>query len=175
LGEVRAQGAVPAQEAKVMETQEILSKLLLGDQLCFALYAANNAFGRAYKPILDPLGLTYPQYLVMICLWEEDAQTIGAIGHRLFLETNTLTPLLKRLEAAGLIRRERDRQDERQVRVTLTSEGQALREKAVCVPQKIGTASGLDMTQATSLREWLEWLRESLDASLKPPAETKGP
>lgn len=141
--------------------------LLLQDQLCFALYAANNAFGRSYKPLLDPLGLTYPQYLVMLCLWERDGLKVGEIGSRLFLETNTLTPLLKRLEAAGLVRRQRDSKDERQVRVTLTAEGRALREKALSVPPRIGAATGLESGQAGSLRDWLEWLREALDTSLK--------
>ncbi|GLS19797.1 hypothetical protein GCM10007874_28140 [Labrys miyagiensis] len=139
--------------------------LLLENQLCFALYAANNAFGRSYKPLLDPLGLTYPQYLVMLCLWEKDGLKVGEIGARLFLETNTLTPLLKRLEAAGLVRRQRDSKDERQVRISLTAAGRALREKAVAVPSQIGAATGLETGQAGSLKDWLDWLREALDAN----------
>ncbi|CAM5774705.1 hypothetical protein LMIY3S_04656 [Labrys miyagiensis] len=141
--------------------------LLLENQLCFALYAANNAFGRSYKPLLDPLGLTYPQYLVMLCLWERDGLKVGEIGTRLFLETNTLTPLLKRLESAGLVRRQRDSKDERQVRISLTAAGRALREKAVAVPAQIGAATGLEGGQATSLKDWLDWLREALDANHK--------
>ncbi|WP_413990938.1 MarR family winged helix-turn-helix transcriptional regulator [Labrys okinawensis] len=139
--------------------------LLLENQLCFALYAANNAFGRSYKPLLDPLGLTYPQYLVMLCLWEKDGLKVGEIGARLFLETNTLTPLLKRLEAAGLVRRQRDSKDERQVRISLTAAGRALREKAMVVPSQIGAATGLEAGQAGSLKDWLDWLREALEAN----------
>ena len=138
--------------------------LLLQNQLCFALYAANNAFGRSYKPLLDPLGLTYPQYLVMLCLWEKDGLKVGEIGSRLFLETNTLTPLLKRLEAAGLLRRQRDSKDERQVRISLTAAGRALRERAAAVPPQIGATTGLEAGQAISLKDWLDWLREALDA-----------
>jgi len=155
------------------QPQEPAAPLLLNAQLCFSLYAANNAFSRAYKPLLDPLGLTYPQYLVMLCLWEQDGRKVGEIGASLFLETNTLTPLLKRIEALGLIRRTRDKKDERQVRVTLTASGKALREKAICVPQQIGIATGLEMTQATALKEWLEWLRESLEANMKAPATSE--
>jgi MarR family transcriptional regulator, organic hydroperoxide resistance regulator len=145
--------------------------LLLKSQLCFAIYAANNAYGRAYKSLLDPLGLTYPQYLVMLCLWDKDGQKVGEIGSRVFLETNTLTPLLKRLEAAGLVRRRRDSKDERQVSVSLTAAGMALREKATSVPQEIATATGLEAGQSASLKDWLEWLREALDASLRKKTE----
>ncbi|MBP0579866.1 MarR family transcriptional regulator [Labrys sp. LIt4] len=141
--------------------------LLLQNQLCFALYAANNAFGRSYKPLLDPLGLTYPQYLVMLCLWERDGLKVGEIGARLFLETNTLTPLLKRLEAAGLLKRRRDSHDERQVRISLTAEGKALREKARIVPSQIAANTGLEAAQAGALKDWLEWLREALDLHQK--------
>ena len=88
----------------------------LGDFLCFAVYSANLAFGRAYKPILDQVGLTYPQYITIVALWEEDNQTVGSLGEKLFLESNTLTPLLKKLEAMGYVRRERAAADERQVR-----------------------------------------------------------
>src|SRR5689334_24753737 len=95
----------------------------LNDLLCFAVYAAGHGFNRVYKPLLDPLGLTYPQYLVMKALWEQDSQTVGALGEKLSLESNTLTPLLKRLEAQGRVRRVRDPRDERQVRVQLTAAG----------------------------------------------------
>src|ERR1700747_3065925 len=94
--------------------------LMLSNQLCFAVYSTAHAFNRVYKPLLDSLGLTYPQYLVMLTLWERDRVTVTAIGEQLFLDSGTLTPLLKRLEAAGLLRRSRDRADERQVLVTLT-------------------------------------------------------
>jgi DNA-binding MarR family transcriptional regulator len=101
----------------------------LGDFLCFAVYSANLAFGRAYKPFLEELGLTYPQYITLVALWEEDEQTVGALGDKLFLESNTLTPILKKLEAMGYVTRRRDPADERQVRVSLTPAGRALREK----------------------------------------------
>ena len=134
--------------------------------LCFAVYSANGAFGRAYKPILDRIGLTYPQYLVMVCLWAKDGQTVGEIGKQLFLETNTLTPLLKRLEAAGLVQRVRGRQDERQVRVTLTHAGKALKAKAKKVPAEIAAAAALSDEQADALRSAVEALRNGLNAGL---------
>jgi DNA-binding MarR family transcriptional regulator len=113
--------------------------------LCFALYSASHAFNRFYKPLLDALGLTYPQYLVMVTLWERDDRTVGEISERLLLESNTLTPLLKRLEAAGLIERRRSKEDERQVRVLLTAEGKSLVDEARNIP-----ACVLDVTQLTS-------------------------
>src|SRR5271154_2326289 len=104
--------------------------LQLGSQLCFAIYSAAHAFNRVYKPLLDRLGLTYPQYLVMLVLWERDGVPVKDIGERLFLDSGTLTPLLKRLEQAGLINRTRSTEDERQVMIALTAKGEALREKA---------------------------------------------
>ena len=132
-------------------------KLALDSFLCFAVYSANHAFTRIYKPLLESLDLTYPQYLVMVLLWEKDDQTVGGLGERLFLESSTLTPLLKRLEAAGYIARVRDKADERQVRVQLTDMGKALRRKAISVPR--------DLTEATKLRsEDLERLRAEISA-----------
>ena len=101
----------------------------LSNFLCFAVYSANLAFGRAYKPILDKLGLTYTQYVTLVALGEEDDQTVGTLGEKLFLESNTLTPILKKLETRGYIRRKRDPADERQVRVSLTPSGRRLLEK----------------------------------------------
>jgi DNA-binding MarR family transcriptional regulator len=101
----------------------------LSNFLCFAVYSANLAFGRAYKPILDGLGLTYTQYIALVALYEEDNQTVGALGEKLFLESNTLTPILKKLEQGGYIRRLRDPADERQVRLSLTAAGRRLVEK----------------------------------------------
>src|SRR5258708_29630936 len=118
--------------------------LRLGEFLCFAVYSANHAFNRVYKPLLDELGLTYPQYLAMVVLWEEDDQTVGSLGERLFLESSTLTPLLKRLEALGHVRRSRDPSDERQVRIRLTEKGHALRVPAQKIPSCILAASCLD-------------------------------
>src|SRR5580693_5941555 len=99
----------------------------LADFLCFAIYSTNLAFGRAYKPILEELGLTYTQYIAIIALWEQDNQTVGGLGEKLFLESNTLTPILKKLEAMGYVLRQRDPHDERQVLVSLTKSGRALR------------------------------------------------
>ncbi len=101
----------------------------LEDFLCFAIYSANLAYGRAYRPILDQLGLTYTQWIAIVSLWEEDNQTVSALGEKLFLESNTLTPILKKLEASGYVKRRRDPADERQVRVGLTEAGRRLREK----------------------------------------------
>lgn len=137
-------------------------KLRLGEFLCFAVYATGHAFNRVYKPLLDELGLTYPQYLVMVLLWERDGQTVGGLGDRLFLESSTLTPLLKRLEALGHVTRERDPADERQVRVRLTASGRALREKAREIPDCILAASGLQPEQLRRLRDDLTALREAL-------------
>src|SRR5258708_33918548 len=111
--------------------------LKLGQFLCFAVYSASHAVNRVYKPLLDELGLTYPQYLAMVLLWEEDDQTVGSLCERLLLESSTLTPVLKRLEALGHVRRTRDPVDERQVRVRLTEKGRALRDKARGIPDCI--------------------------------------
>src|SRR5262249_5669104 len=106
----------------------------LDEFLCFAVYAANNSFNRFHQPLLAALGLTYPQYLVMVALWEKDDQTVGSIGEQLLLESSTLTPLLKRLSTLGLVERERDKSDERRVRIRLTPKGKALRASAVDIP-----------------------------------------
>ncbi|ALR22966.1 MarR family transcriptional regulator [Sphingobium yanoikuyae] len=111
--------------------------LLLDRQVCFPLYAATNLLNRLYGPVLGELGLTYPQYLVMLVLWENQPQTVGALGARLYLDSGTLTPLLKRMESAGLITRARDPEDERRVLVTLTGKGKALRQQALHVPETI--------------------------------------
>jgi len=139
--------------------------LKLDSMLCFAVYAAEHAFTRFYKPRLEALELTYPQYLVFLVLWETDGITVKALGDKLFLDSGTITPLVKRLEARGLLRRERDKQDERQVRIYLTEEGRALREKALAVPLAVGKALGGDGEAAGMLRESLHRLREQLDAS----------
>src|SRR6188768_3869885 len=109
-----------------------MAPLKLDQLLCFSLYGASMAVNRAYKPMLDELGITYPQYLVLNALWEEDGQAIGAIAERLALESSTITPLVKRLEAAGLLTRERNPHDERQVLARLTGEGRALQARTVC-------------------------------------------
>lgn len=134
----------------------------LDEQLCFALYAANMAMQRAYKPMLDQLGLTYPQYLAMLVLWEEDGRTIGAIAQRLGLESSTVTPLVKRLEAGGLVLRERDPQDERQVRVRLTPAGLALRDRCGCLADEITARSGMGVERLVGFREDMRALRREL-------------
>jgi len=136
--------------------------LALDNQICFALYSASLAMTKAYKPFLDQLGLTYPQYLVMLVLWQQDDVLVKSIGEKLFLDSGTLTPLLKRLEAAALIARTRDQADERQVRITLTREGRALRKKAQCIPQQILQASGQPVEALLVLRRQLATLRDEL-------------
>ena len=136
--------------------------LSLERQLCFAVYAAAHAYGRFYKPLLDPLGLTYPQYLVMLVLWEQDGVTVKAIGQRLMLDSGTLTPLLKRLEAAGLVVRRRDAGDERQVRIDLTAAGAALKTRAKAVPTVVGGAFGGTEAEARALKQSLVTLRTRL-------------
>ena len=128
-----------------------ISLLKLDNQLCFAVYAAAQAFTATYKPLLQPLGLTYPQYLTMLVLWEEDGLTVSAIGARLGLDSGTLTPLLKRLEAAGFVSRARDAADERQVRIALTPAGRSLKQKAKGIPAKLLCASGLSLAEIKGL------------------------
>ena len=139
--------------------------LQLGNQLCFAIYSAAHAFNRVYKPLLDRLGLTYPQYLVMLVLWERDGVPVKDIGERLFLDSGTLTPLLKRLEAAHLLKRTRSTEDERQVLISLTSQGQALREKAKAVPEAILAASACSLGELSAMKNQLITLRDRLNAA----------
>ena len=139
--------------------------LRLDQQLCFAAYSTAHAFNRLYRPLLDRLDLTYPQYLVFMVLWEADGITVKTLGDRLFLDSGTITPLLKRLEGRGLLRRERDEDDERQVRIYLTQEGRALRAKALGVPLAVhAVIGGGDATAADGLRDSLHLLREKLNA-----------
>lgn len=132
------------------------------EQLCFAVYLAGHAFNRVYRAVLADLGLTYPQYLVMLVLWERDGLSVKALGERLMLDSGTLTPLLKRLEAAGLIARRRSREDERRVRVLLTAAGDQLRETARCVPQAMGCAIAGEPAEIERLRLQLLALRQAL-------------
>ncbi|WP_343527174.1 MarR family transcriptional regulator [Sphingomonas sp.] len=135
----------------------------LDEQLCFALYAANMAIQRTYKPLLDRLGLTYPQYLALHVLWEEDARTIGAIAQRLALESSTVTPLVKRLEVAGLVARRRDPHDERQVRVCLTPAGLDLREQCGCLGEELMARTGMPVEHLRGLQGEVLALRRALD------------
>lgn len=136
------------------------SILKLADYLCFSIYSANLAFGKAYKPILDELGLTYTQYIAIIALWEQDNQTVGALGEKLFLESNTLTPILKKLEAMGYLRRQRDSADERQVIVTLTDAGRSLREKGLGM--NLMEACGLTPDEFPKVQNAIAKLRNNL-------------
>src|SRR5512143_1202364 len=138
--------------------------LLLGNQICFAIYSTAHAFNRVYKPMLDRLGLTYPQYLVMLVLWERDGVPVKEIGERLFLDSGTLTPLLKRLEAAQLVKRTRNTEDERQVLIALTPQGAALQEKARAVPQSILAASACSVSELVAMKNEIVALRERLNA-----------
>jgi MarR family transcriptional regulator, organic hydroperoxide resistance regulator len=130
--------------------------VVLEDQLCFALYAASRALTARYRPLLDAIGLTYPQYLVMMLLWETDHQTVGQLGTRLSLDSGTLSPLLKRLTAAGLVTRNRRAEDERSVAISLTDAGRALRERAESVSDAIICALDLDRDEFADLKAKLE-------------------
>lgn len=131
--------------------------------LCFSVYAAGLAFNRVYKPLLDPYGITYPQYLALVALSGKQGQTVSELGERLHLESNTLTPLIKRLEAAGLVTRTRDKQDERVVRLGLTQAGSSLAKTALgCVPAEVLKATGLDRAALAALNAELAALGKAL-------------
>lgn len=136
--------------------------LTLGQQLCFAVYSAAHAFNRAYKPLLERFGLTYPQYLVLLALWQQDNMTVKRIGEELGLDSGTLSPLLKRLEAAGYVRRLRDPADERQVIVSLTESGRKLKTDAFKILAEIGKATGCSLDEVAELRDALHRLTQRL-------------
>ncbi len=140
--------------------------LVLGDQLCFAVYSTAHAFNRFYKPLLERLGLTYPQYLVMLVLWERDGVAVKDIGERLFLDSGTLTPLLKRMEGIGLVKRTRSTEDERQVLVALTAQGHELREKARTLPQSILSAAQCSVSEIAAMKDEIVKLRDKLNAAI---------
>ena len=137
----------------------------LDAQLCFDLYAASRVVTGAYRPLLDELGLTYPQYLVMLVLWERGRATVSELGDALQLDSGTLSPLLKRLNAAGLVARERRTDDERSVEAVLTDEGRAMRAKAERVPPAIGAAMGLKPAEFTALKRMLRQLAHNVSTS----------
>ena len=141
--------------------------LPLDQQICFSLYATSMAINRAYKPQLDALGITYPQYLVLHALWEEDGRTIGAIAERLALESSTVTPLVKRMEAAGLMTRTRNPADERQVQVRLSERGRALREDCGCLGETLVARSGMTLDQLDQLNRQVQAMRDALAAATK--------
>ena len=138
--------------------------LLLDNQLCFALYSTSLAMTRLYKPLLDELGLTYPQYLTMLVLWEQDGLTVSELGQRLYLDSGTLTPLLKRLESSGLISRMRAVEDERRVHITLTAAGRKLKTRAAKIPGCILSASQCSIPELIALTQQVQALRQRLVA-----------
>ena len=138
------------------DRQGVAQQLRLENQLCFALYAASGLVTRAYRPLLEPLGLTYPQYLAMMALWEKAPRTVSDLGEALGLDSGTLTPLLKRMEAAGLVTRRRDAADERRVQVDLTDKGRHLQDKAADVPFALACALDLPGEEITALRASLQ-------------------
>ncbi|MDG0852835.1 MarR family winged helix-turn-helix transcriptional regulator [Roseateles puraquae] len=139
--------------------------LRLDQQLCFALYSSSLAMTKLYKPLLAPLGLTYPQYLVMLVLWEADGLAVGQLGQRLSLDSGTLTPLLKRLEALGHLERRRAQDDERRVDIFLTPAGRKLRRQALDIPGQLACASACDLTELAALTRRLHELRGQLAAA----------
>ena len=136
--------------------------LRLDRQICFPLYAASNLINRLYRPVLSELGLTYPQYLVMLALWETSPRTVGALGEALYLDSGTLTPLLKRMEQAGLVERRRDPEDERRVQVDLTRAGRALKDKAQSVPETLTGGFEGDPADVEKLRDSVQSLVATL-------------
>ena len=137
--------------------------LLLDNQLCFALYSTSLAMTKLYKPLLETLGLTYPQYLVMLVLWERDGLMVSELGERLFLDSGTLTPLLKRLESAHFISRIRDVRDERRVHITLTATGRSLKTQAAGIPDCILKASQCSLPDIAALTQQVQTLRNNLN------------
>lgn len=135
----------------------------LGEFLCFAVYSANHAFNRVYQPLLREPGLTYPQFIALMLLWERDDQTVGDLGEKLFLQSNTLTPMLKRMESLGYIKRSRDSADERQVRVRLTEAGRKLQLRATEIVRRVADATGLQGKQIKQLTEEITALRKALE------------
>jgi DNA-binding MarR family transcriptional regulator len=144
-------------------TTDQFNPLLLENQLCFPLYAASKEVTKRYKPFLDPLGLTYTQYIVMMALWEHDNVAVRELGDRVLLDSATLTPLLKRLESRGYITRTRSEVDERSVIIALTDEGRDLRERALSVPKSLGGCIHLEKEEATALKQLLEKLLATLE------------
>ena len=145
-----------------MPAKKLNNPLPLDDQLCYAIYSAGMAIQRVYKPLLDDLGLTYPQYLALNVLWREDKLTVGSIAERLALESSTLTPLLKRLEAAGLLRRTRSPANERQVVVALTDKGRELRSRAGCLADALLSSSGQSPAHLNQINRDVRELRDAI-------------
>ncbi len=157
---------MPRQQAIVTPAADPREQwLLLDHQLCFALYSSSLAMTKLYKPLLAPLGLTYPQYLVMLVLWENDGLAVGQLGQRLSLDSGTLTPLLKRLQTLGHLERRRAKDDERRVDVYLTAGGRKLRKQALDIPGQLACASACELSELASLTQRLHELRAQLTAA----------
>lgn len=153
------------------DSDTVAKAVRMADFMCFAIYSTNLAYSRVYKPVLDELGLTYPQYLAIIALWEEDQQTVKSLSEKLFLEPSTVTPMLKRLEAMGYVRRVRDSRDERNVIISLTDEGRALREKGLGFGKLTVEASGLSPAEFAVLQKAVVKLRDNLIRAGAKPLE----
>lgn len=151
------------------KSEHAAPKPRLADFLCFSVYSANLAYGRAYKPILDELGVSYTQWIIIVALWEEDSQSVGTLGEKLFLESNTLTPILKKLEIRGFLERRRAPHDERQVIVTLTPAGRALREKGL--QRTLVAATGLSRDEFSATQQAVAKVRDNLLKHIKDSAE----
>ncbi|MBP1999387.1 DNA-binding MarR family transcriptional regulator [Paenibacillus shirakamiensis] len=143
-----------------MSTHE---QMRLENQLCFSLYACSRAISRMYRPLLDELGLTYPQYLVLLVLWEREESSVKELSSTLDLDSGTLTPMLKRMESAGLLSRRRSLEDERVVKVSLTAEGKLLKEKAVCIPNALMTSSGMSIPDLIAMNEQVKRLMGTME------------
>jgi MarR family transcriptional regulator, organic hydroperoxide resistance regulator len=148
-------------------TQKPENTPLLDQQLCFAIYSTSLAMSKVYRPLLDKLGVTYPQYLVLMALWNRDQVTVSEIGHQVFLDSATLTPLLKRMETAGLLQRARSAQDERQVIVSLTSAGRKMQKEAKNIMSSVLCATQCSMEEAVALKDQLVALRNNLEKSMQ--------
>ena len=153
------------QSADMVEVERETDALLLDNQLCYALYAAAHRMTKSYRPLLERLGLTYPQYLVLLVLWEQDGVTVSEIGRRLRLDSGTLTPVLKRLESAGFLLRTRRQSDEREVEIALTPEGAALRADAVAVREAVMCQLELSEPEIRALRKDLSLVIERLSVT----------
>lgn len=164
IADIQSNKAMPGDGAMRIDD----AMLALDRQLCFAIYSAAHAFNRTYKPLLEPHGLTYPQYLVLLSLWQDDAKTVKALGEALHLDSGTLSPLLKRLEASGYVARKRDRADERQVLITLTGKGRQMKEAARGILMEIGKASGCTAEELGALGAGLQALADKLRAGHGP-------
>jgi DNA-binding MarR family transcriptional regulator len=161
---------MPSQQAPSSQNWQRLDQ-----QLCFALYSASLAMTKLYKPLLEPLGLTYPQYLVLLVLWEQDGQSVSQLGEQLHLDSGTLTPLLKRMAAAGLLSRERAQDDERRVEIWLSDAGKQMQATARSIPETLACASACSLEELTTLTQTLSQLRSQLRNALPESSNLSNP